>query len=388
MTPPPHARITLLALVCTLIAASVTPAQAPSAQVQWRTDYNSARREARERGRPLFLDIGSENCVWCVKLDTTTFRDPAVIALLNEQMVPLKVDGTRERTLVEALRIQAYPTLVLADPDGKVFETVEGYVEAAKLHGSLQRLLASVQVPAWMTRAYQEAATALETGDYPRAIEGLRKIAADGRELPLQSQARALLGTVERQAAERLTRLRDLAGSGHELAALDALQDFARTFSGTRAAAEGTELRKQLAESPTVKARRREREARDLVLAAREDFRTKRYLACLDRCDLLTRHYEDLPESAEAKELAGAIKDHPERLREACNALAERLAAMQLLLAESMLRQGKPTEAAAALERVIQKCPGTAVAAQAKERLEQVQRLFPRETGDGDEPQR
>ncbi len=345
MTPPPHRRITLLTVLCTLAAAATAPAQPDPPQVQWRTDYNSARREARERGRPLFLDIGSDNCVWCVKLDATTLRDPAVIALLNEQMVPLKVNGSRERTLVEALRIQAYPTLVLAHPDGKVFETVEGYVEAAKLQDSLQRLIATVQVPAWMTRAYQEAATSLERADYPRAVEGLRKIVADGRELPIQTQARALLAGIEQQAADRLARLRDLAGVGHELAALDALQDFARTFSGTRAASEAGELRKKLAESPAVKTRRREREARDLVMGARADFRAKRYLACLDRCEVLTKYFDDLPESAEAKELAGAIKDHPERLREACDALAERLAAMQSLLAESVHKQGKPREA-------------------------------------------
>ena len=344
MTPPPQTRITLLALVCTLTMLSTAPAQAPSAQVQWRNDYNAARHEARERGRPLLLDIGSENCVWCVKLDATTFRDPAVIALLNEQMIPLKVDGTRERTLVEALRIQAYPTLVLADPDGKVFETVEGFVEAAKLQDSLQRLLARVQVPAWMTRAYQEATTSLESADYARAVEGLRKIVADGRELPVQARARSLLATIEQQAAERFARLRDLAGAGHELAALDALQDFAQAFAGTRTAAESLELRKKLAASPGVNTRRRERESRDLIVAAREDFRAKRYLVCLDRCELLTKHYEDLPESAEAKELAGAIKDHPERLREACDALAERLAAMQMLLAESVQKQGKPRE--------------------------------------------
>lgn len=344
MAPPPYARITLIALVWTLTTLSTAPAQAPSAQVQWRNDYNAARREARERGRPLFLDIGSENCVWCVKLDATTFRDPAVIALLNEQMIPLKVDGTRERTLVEALRIQAYPTLVLADPDGKVFETVEGFVEATKLHQSLQRLLASVPAPAWMTRAYQEATTSLESADYGRAIEGLRKIVADGRELPLQLRARGLLVSIEQQAAEGLTRLRDLAGTGHKLAALDALQSFARAFSGTQAATEGLELRKKLAASPAVKARQREREARDQIVAAREDFRAKRYLVCLDRCELVTKHYEDLPESAEAKELAGAIKDHPDRLREACDALAERLAAMQMLLAESVLKQGKTRE--------------------------------------------
>ncbi|MGL6097907.1 MAG: thioredoxin family protein, partial [Fimbriiglobus sp.] len=53
----------------------VATAPAATAQdVRWRHDYAAARREAADSGKPLLLDFGTENCVWCRRLDATTFR--------------------------------------------------------------------------------------------------------------------------------------------------------------------------------------------------------------------------------------------------------------------------------------------------------------------------
>src|SRR5262249_43964422 len=160
-----------------------------------------------------------------------TFRDPVLMALLNERLVPLKLDGARETVLVEALRIQAYPTLVLAQPDGKIVETVEGYVEAARLTELVQRLLATEEVPAALSRDYQEAVTAIEAKDYPVAVERLRRVVQDGQDRPLQVKARRLLLDIEQQAAALLAPLKELADQGQGTAALEALADFTRAFA-------------------------------------------------------------------------------------------------------------------------------------------------------------
>src|SRR6516164_8207827 len=101
-------------------------------EIDWRTDYNKARQEAAEKGRPLFLDFGTENCVWCKQLDARTFTDPDLVALLNRRYIPVKIDGSRNPGLTEALHIQNYPTLVYASPDGRILGYQEGFVEAAR----------------------------------------------------------------------------------------------------------------------------------------------------------------------------------------------------------------------------------------------------------------
>src|SRR5438876_61198 len=157
-----------------------------SQEVEWRQDYNAARREASEKGRPLVIDFGTENCFYCKKLDSTTYRDPAVVGLMNERFIPLKIDANREAPLAEALRIERYPTIVLAGPDGKILGTQEGYMEAPRFLEQLQRVLVSVSNPEWMTRDYQEAAKAIDASDYARAIALLKSVTEDGKERSVQ----------------------------------------------------------------------------------------------------------------------------------------------------------------------------------------------------------
>src|SRR5438552_3978122 len=80
----------LLGFVALALTGPAALGQGPTPA--WRTDYNAARREATEKKRPLLLDFVTENCFWCKKLDSTTFRDPAIVALLNEQFIPIRID--------------------------------------------------------------------------------------------------------------------------------------------------------------------------------------------------------------------------------------------------------------------------------------------------------
>src|SRR5262249_35553140 len=88
--------------------------------------------------------IGTEQCVACKKLDATTFRDPKVAKLLNERFIPVKIDGNKHMRLVEALQIEAYPTLILATADGKVIDRSVGYAEVAEITAFLNKAPAPV----------------------------------------------------------------------------------------------------------------------------------------------------------------------------------------------------------------------------------------------------
>lgn len=138
--------VTIVVFVCT-----TGPVRAQD--VQWRHDYTAARKEAIETGRPLLLDFGTDACVWCRKLDATTFRDPRVVKLLNERFVPVKLDGNKEQRLTTALRIDGFPTLVTATPEGKVVGKHSGYADVP------QFLILASKAPAPSAPAPQPAST-------------------------------------------------------------------------------------------------------------------------------------------------------------------------------------------------------------------------------------
>jgi thioredoxin-like negative regulator of GroEL len=363
-----HIAISVLAILACL------PATRASAQeIEWRTDYNAARREASFKNLPLVLDFGTEHCVWCKKLDTTTFRDPTIVAIVNGQFIPLRVDAEREAALAEALKVNSYPTLVLAAPDGKILGTLEGYVEAGRFHDHLQRVLTGLSNPEWMNRDYLDATKAIAAADYARGIALLKAITEDGQNRAIQAKARQLLADLEQLAAGRLARAKQMDEKGQTSEAINSVSELIRSFAGTQAATEGSALLTTLAAKPEIKTQIRGRRARELLAQAREDYRTQQFLCCLDRCEVLVASYGDLPEGTEAGQLAAEVKNNPEWLQQACDSLSERLGGLYLSLAESWLKKGQPQQAALYLERLVRTFPGTRQAEAAQVRLAAIQ---------------
>jgi thioredoxin-related protein len=129
-----------------LVSLAATPAGAQ--QIQWRLDYNKARQEAKERNLPLLMDVGTNNCFYCKQLDATTFHDPAVMRLINDRFIPLRMDGAKYKSLTDALQIKGFPALVFATPQGKVVAIHEGYLEPPAFYGWTQQVLAMLYPPA------------------------------------------------------------------------------------------------------------------------------------------------------------------------------------------------------------------------------------------------
>jgi thioredoxin-like negative regulator of GroEL len=358
-------------LVTTSWALCLTTASAQD--IKWRYDYNSARREAEQKNLPLVVDIGTENCFWCNKLDAITFHDPSVAETINGKFIPLKVDAHRNAALSDALRIQAFPTVVLAASDGKILATLEGYMEPIRFHEQLQRVLVSVSNPEWMNRDYQEASKAVTASDYARAVALLKGVTEDGQNRPVQVKARQLLSEMEQQAAGRLVHAKQLEDKGQTTEALETLAELVRAYTGTQAATEGGDLLTKITDKPEIKVKQRTRRARDLLAQAKEDFRTHQYLYSLEHCEILVTNYPDLPEGAEALQLASDIKSNPEWMKKACDSLSDRLGMLYLSLAETWIKKGQPKEAVICYERVIQSFPGTRQADTAQQRLAQIQ---------------
>jgi thioredoxin-like negative regulator of GroEL len=260
----PHVASGLLAVA--VLAAGQSARAVEPAAVQWRTDYNAARKEAQEKRLPLILEVGTEDCSHCRRQDATTFRDPEVVALLNTRFVPLRIDGDREEALVQALRVQVYPTTVFATADGKVVGFLQGYVSADQLRDHARRVVPT----------------------------------ADTASRPVRS--------------------------------------------------------------------------RELLAAAREDFRAKRYADCLDQCERIAAQFSDLPEAKEAAALADEIKGDPDRLAAAGEQLNERTAGLYLALAEAWAKKGRSREAEACLEKVLRLTPAGKSASQAEAKLTSLRR--------------
>ena len=346
-----------------------------AAEVHWRHDYNTARQEAEAKGLPILLDFYTDNCTFCVKMDNTTYRDPKVLALLNERFIPLKIDGNRDKKLADMLNISQFPTMLLAGADGKIVDTMIGYMDVPQFLEKLQRVLPAATNTDWMLADYQQAQKWVAASEYAMAIGALRKIVADGQSRPVQVNSKKLLADIEKKASERMTKAQAQTDEGKTTDAIQTLTEIMRDFPGLTLTKEASDLVARLAqnESPDSKNQTRSKRAKDLLAQAKEFHKTKEYTLCIDRCSVLLRNYGDLEEGQEAALLYSEIKNNPEWLQNACTTFGDRLAEMWLALSDSLLKRGQPQQAKHWLERTMRAFPGTHYAESAQIRLEQLQ---------------
>jgi thiol:disulfide interchange protein len=77
------------------------------------------------------VEFYADWCVWCKRMESTTFTHPDVVSLLSSRAVPLRVDGEREgRVLAAKYGVQGYPTTVFLTSDERELGRVPGYLDA------------------------------------------------------------------------------------------------------------------------------------------------------------------------------------------------------------------------------------------------------------------
>lgn len=116
-----------------LIVCSLAVGTARAASPIWQTDAEAAFKTSKQEQRPLLLYVGMENCIFCRKMERTTFADEAVVKSLQTEFVTATVQAEKRADLVKWFKITSFPTTVIVSPDGKVIDYLPGYVAPDKM---------------------------------------------------------------------------------------------------------------------------------------------------------------------------------------------------------------------------------------------------------------
>ena len=107
-------------------------------EINWLR-YNEGLELAKKEGKKIFVEFTAKWCGYCRKMHATTFRDPAVIATLDDKFISVSVDGdsrdtlnidgwvTTERNLTREYRVTGYPTYWFLGSDGEKIAPMSGY---------------------------------------------------------------------------------------------------------------------------------------------------------------------------------------------------------------------------------------------------------------------
>jgi thiol:disulfide interchange protein len=95
-----------------------------------RLSLQEAKAEAVKTNKIIFIDAYTSWCGPCKKMAATSFQDPNVSEIYNSKFINLKIDMEKDADGIEIAKmykVQAYPTLLYIDSDGKLIKSIVGF---------------------------------------------------------------------------------------------------------------------------------------------------------------------------------------------------------------------------------------------------------------------
>jgi uncharacterized protein len=94
-----------------------------SSNINWRPWGAEAFAEAAASDKPILLNLTAVWCQWCHLMDDTTYSEADVIALVNEKLIPVRVDADQHPHVQDRYIAGGWPTNAFLTPTGEVLWT-------------------------------------------------------------------------------------------------------------------------------------------------------------------------------------------------------------------------------------------------------------------------
>jgi|SRR6185436_12549160 len=86
-----------LLISCFLVSAQ--PADNKKDVIKWMT-VQEAVKATQKQPKKMFVDVYTNWCGWCKKMDATTFEDPAIVDYMNKNYYAVKFNAETKDTIV------------------------------------------------------------------------------------------------------------------------------------------------------------------------------------------------------------------------------------------------------------------------------------------------
>ena len=122
-------------------------------QINW-LKFEEAIAANAENPKMLLVDVYTDWCGWCKKMDKETFTDPKVIAHINSNFYAVKMNAEdtkrtfefmgkeyTEATMAAAMRVRSYPNFVIIEPKLQNIAQLPGYRQPEAFLAGLTELV-------------------------------------------------------------------------------------------------------------------------------------------------------------------------------------------------------------------------------------------------------
>src|SRR3978361_1615775 len=111
------------------VAAFAAPVEPAAPAISWHPWSDEIFAQAKRENKFVLLDLEAVWCHWCHVMAETTYRDPAVVALMGDRYLAVRVGQDSPRALANRYEDYGWPATVIYAPDGTEIVKKQGYIE-------------------------------------------------------------------------------------------------------------------------------------------------------------------------------------------------------------------------------------------------------------------
>jgi thiol:disulfide interchange protein len=109
-------------------------------EIAWQS-FSDGIERSKSENKKIYLHFYASWCGACRIMENKTFKDPTVIAYINENFIPIKVNTDRELETTRLFRVRALPDNWFIAEDGRPIGHRPGYITPVQLKSLLKKVL-------------------------------------------------------------------------------------------------------------------------------------------------------------------------------------------------------------------------------------------------------
>ena len=129
--------------IITLMVLALLVSSAWAKDIEWLKSYDTALAQAKKDKKIVLVDIYTDWCGWCKKLDRDTYSDKDVQARVAKDFIAVKINPEKSADgakLAQQFGVRGFPFIAFVGADGKPMSQISGYVNAVTFLAQLEKV--------------------------------------------------------------------------------------------------------------------------------------------------------------------------------------------------------------------------------------------------------
>ncbi|MCB1171917.1 MAG: thioredoxin family protein [Leptospiraceae bacterium] len=111
-----------------------------AARQLWSNSLENSLKQAASANKPLIIDIYASWCMYCRRMQSEVYPDPAIQKLTN-QFIRVRLNGEKHPDLMTRYTVRGFPTMIFLNSRGLLIGRLSGYQNAGRLSKYLNEML-------------------------------------------------------------------------------------------------------------------------------------------------------------------------------------------------------------------------------------------------------